>query len=126
MTKKNTLLLGMLLLFLVLPVTIFAQSDIETLLIETAGTDGAGYDTSIEPETGVATLAGKIVRAFLSLTGIIFVVYTIYGGFLWLTSGGNEERITKAKSILRNGIIGLIVIFSAAAIYVLVYSTISN
>jgi len=103
------------------PVVVPPCTDIKGCLTNAAGAQGAGYDTTEDP-TRLAKIVGLIVRAFLSLTGIIFVSYIIYGGFLWMTGGGNEERITKAKSIIRNGIIGLIVIFSAAAIYAVVAS----
>ncbi len=76
----------------------------------------AGYDVS-RPATGLATIVGGVVKAFLSLIGILFISYAIYGGFLWMTAAGSEEKVTKAKDILRNGIIGLIVVLSAAGIY---------
>lgn len=85
---------------------------------KTAGTE-AGFNTS-DPVTGLATLAGNIVAAFLSLIGVIFIVYTLYGGYLWMTAGGNDERVTKAKAIIRNGIVGMIIIFSVWGIYLVV------
>jgi len=104
------------LLLLLTPTIIFAaESNIQNLT-ETAGRE-AGFNVDEPARTGVATIAGIIVRAFLSLLGILFIVYTIYGGYLWMTAAGNEERVTSAKSIIRNGIIGLLVIFSAAAIF---------
>lgn len=121
MSIKKTFLLAFILTLIIVPALALAQSSgIEGALKDAAGSQGAGYNTDIDSQTGIATFAGLIVRTFLSLTGIIFMVYIVYGGFLWLTSAGNEEKITKAKSIIRNGIIGLIVIFSAAAIYLLV------
>jgi hypothetical protein len=35
---------------------------------------------------------------------------------MWMTSGGNEERVKKAKQILIAAIIGLVIILSAYAI----------
>lgn len=76
----------------------------------------AGYNPETN-ETSFAKIVGSVVRIFLSLLGVIFVSYTIYGGFLWMTAAGNDEKITKAKHIIRDGIVGMIVILSAAAIY---------
>lgn len=127
MSIKKTFLLAFILTLIIVPVLAFAQSgDIEGLLKDAAGSQGAGYNTAIDSQTGIATFAGLIVRTFLSLTGLIFMIYIVYGGFLWLTSGGNEEKMTKAKSIIRNGIIGLIVIFSAAAIYMLIRTALGS
>jgi tetrahydromethanopterin S-methyltransferase subunit G len=63
-----------------------------------------------------AEIAAGIINAFLTLLGIIAVILIVYGGFLWMTAGGNEERITKAKKILYNAAIGLIIIIMAYSI----------
>ena len=71
-------------------------------------------------ETGLpespAVIVGRIIRVALGLLGIIFVGLTTYGGFLWMTSGGNEENVKKAKTLITNGIIGLLIIVTAYAI----------
>ena len=62
------------------------------------------------------------ISVFLSFLGIIFLILILYAGFLWMTSGGNEEQITKAKGMLKNSIIGLAIIISAYAItYFVIY-----
>ncbi|MCF7906395.1 hypothetical protein K9L04_00490, partial [Patescibacteria group bacterium] len=40
----------------------------------------------------------------------------VYGGILWMTSGGEEEKVKKAKKLMISGIIGMIIIVSAYAI----------
>jgi hypothetical protein len=77
----------------------------------------AGFGT-----TSLAATAGQIIRAFLSLLGLIFLSYTIYAGYIWLTAAGNDEKLTKAKAILRGSIIGLIITLSAYAITTFVMS----
>mgnify|MGYP006898375742 CR=1 FL=1 len=58
----------------------------------------------------------KIIRIILGFLGIIAVGLSLYAGFLWMTSGGNEEKIAQAKLILRNGIVGLIIILASFGI----------
>ncbi|MBD3359101.1 MAG: hypothetical protein GF365_00110 [Candidatus Buchananbacteria bacterium] len=58
----------------------------------------------------------RIIRAFLGFLGIIAVVIIIYGGYLYMTSAGNPEKVTKAKKVLINATIGLIIILSSFAI----------
>ncbi len=58
----------------------------------------------------------RIINISLSLIGIILVSIIVYAGFLWMTSGGNPEKIEKAKAYLRNAMIGLIIILSSWAI----------
>ncbi|MBI4139136.1 hypothetical protein HY479_03230, partial [Candidatus Uhrbacteria bacterium] len=44
------------------------------------------------------------------------LAYLLYGGFLWMTAGGSEEGVTKAKTMIRNAIIGLVIIVAAFSI----------
>jgi len=61
-------------------------------------------------------LVGKIIRTILGLLGIIFVVLMVYAGFLWMTARGESDPVDKAKSIIQQSIIGVIIIFLAYAI----------
>lgn len=68
------------------------------------------------PSTDIRLIIANIIRVALGLIGIVLVVIIIYGGYLWMTAGGNEEQIAKAKKVLINAVIGLIIILSAYAI----------
>jgi hypothetical protein len=70
-------------------------------------------------EGGSAPLTVRIagiVRALLSFIGVIIVVIVIYSGFLWLTAGGKEDQVKKAKDWLINAVIGAAIVLSAYAI----------
>lgn len=58
---------------------------------------------------------GSIVSVALGFVGVMFMVLLIYGGFVWMTARGNEQEAEKAKKIITNSIIGLIIVFSAYA-----------
>lgn len=81
--------------------------------LETAGGQ-AGYGDETPPTPAV--VAAGIVKILLGGIGIIFLGLMIYGGYLWMTAHGNEEKVTKAKDIIKNSIIGLAVVLSAYAI----------
>lgn len=55
----------------------------------------------------------RIVQVILSLLSLVVVSIFIYSGFLWMTSGGSEEKITQAKKLLKNAVIGLLIILSS-------------
>lgn len=57
--------------------------------------------------------ATAIINVILSLLSLAALVIIIWGGFIWMTSNGNGEKIDQAKKILKNGIIGLVIILSA-------------
>jgi len=76
-----------------------------------------------QPITINSDLLGNYIAAlytfFVGALGIISVVVMMIGGFLWLTSGGAGERISKAKSTILNAIIGLILAITS---YLLLYT----
>ncbi len=67
-------------------------------------------------ENTALTMVGNVIGVFLSLLGIIFMILIIYGGFKWMTARGAEEEVTAAKTIIRNAVIGLIIVMAAYAI----------
>ncbi len=74
----------------------------------------AGIPMGEEVTVGVAV--GYIIRTVLTLLAILFVALMVYGGYLWMTAGGNEESVKKAKTLITNSIIGLAIAFTAYAI----------
>lgn len=78
---------------------------------------GIQYGTA----TGLGTrdvrqTVAQIINVALGLLGIVAVVIIVAGGFIWMTSGGNEEKVDKARDMIFMGIIGLAIILSAYAI----------
>ncbi|MFH1745205.1 MAG: hypothetical protein ABH881_03505 [bacterium] len=57
-----------------------------------------------------------VVQAFLALLGTIFLALIIYAGFLWMTAGGNEDQLKKAKGIIQKAVIGFLIIACSYAI----------
>ena len=53
-----------------------------------------GVLTSTDPRI----LIGRIIQIALGFLGVIAVVIVMYAGSLWMTSDGDEEKVTKAKS----------------------------
>jgi len=81
-------------------------------LQEGAGANGANLPAPKDPRL----VAANIIRVLLGLLGTIFVVLIVYAGFLWMTAGGNEENVKKAKGYIFNAIIGLCIVLSAYGI----------
>jgi len=88
---------------------------------------GLNYATAIGLGTqDIRTTVAKVIYYFLGLLGIVGVVLVLYAGFLWMTSQGNEEKVTQAKRILINAIIGLCIIMSAYAITYFIFRAITG
>lgn len=63
--------------------------------------------------TYLSARIGLIIGAILSFIAVIFMILVIYAGILWMTARGNEQQVEKAKILLFQSIIGLIIILSA-------------
>ncbi|MEI7452376.1 MAG: pilin [Candidatus Falkowbacteria bacterium] len=61
-------------------------------------------------------ITSNIITVLLSLLGIIFLIFMVYAGILWTTAGGDEKKVEKAKAIIKQTLIGLIIVLGAYAI----------
>ena len=86
-----------------------------------AGSSGANIAGA--GPTDPRMIVAIIIRAALSFVGIFFVGLSLYAGFLWMTAGGEEDRASRAKKLLSNGVIGLAIILSAYAISYFVFKS---
>src|SRR3989338_5373065 len=66
----------------------------------------------------------RIVQWFLGFLGLAAVIIMMYAGFLWMTARGNADQINRAKKVLINALIGLIIILSAFMIVAFISMTI--
>ena len=64
----------------------------------------------------VPGLTGRVIKGILGIVGSLSLLILILGGFMWMTSGGNEEKIKKGQKMIVWSILGLVVIFSSYAI----------
>jgi hypothetical protein len=58
-------------------------------------------------------LIGNIIRMFAGIAGSIALVVFVIGGFQYILSGGEQAKVKSATQMLRNGAIGIILIFGA-------------
>ncbi len=71
-------------------------------------------------------LVGNLIAQAITLLGAVLLVMLLWGGFLWMTAGGEGEKVKKAKAIIQNAIIGLVIIVAAYAIANFVIAALSN
>ena len=101
-------LIAMFLGLLMLPMVVGAQA---------TESFGLNYATSLNLGTqDLRESAVDIINIILGFLGIVALVIVVAGGFLWMTAGGNEEKVTKARQMLVAGITGLVIILAAYAI----------
>jgi len=95
--------------------------------LQTAGNAAKYAEVSQERSfLQLAEIIGSIIGAFLALVGVIFLGIMIYAGYLWMTANGNEDKVSKAKDMIRDSIIGIIIIIGAYAIVYFVLAAVSS
>jgi len=108
------------------PVSAAAKDLFQRGLDSTGG--NAGY--TVSDPAGSRDLLLKYVsfiiqKGFLSILGIAYLLLMIYAGFTWMKARGNAAEVTRAKDIMINATIGLIVIVAAYAISYFVISALT-
>ncbi|MBI4133294.1 hypothetical protein HY478_01640 [Candidatus Uhrbacteria bacterium] len=64
----------------------------------------------------IRIVIARIIRVALGFLGVAALLIVLWGGFQWMTAGGDDEKVASAKRTLINGSIGLALILSAFAI----------
>ncbi len=99
-----------------IPLLVWAQSAVDF---------GLGYGSSIGLGTqDIRVTIARIIKIALGVLGIIATLIIIYGGYVWMTAAGNEQKVSTAKKILINGVIGLLIIILAYALTVWIFRVI--
>jgi amino acid transporter len=61
-------------------------------------------------------LMGNLINVLLSVLSVILLGFIIVAGFYWITAGGNDSQVKKAKALIQNAVIGLIIIMMSFAL----------
>ncbi|MBI5357901.1 hypothetical protein HZB74_03585 [Candidatus Saccharibacteria bacterium] len=79
-----------------------------------------------DSDSGINDLIADIVNIFSIVVGIVAVIMIIYGGFRYITSGGDSGNVTTAKNIILYAIVGLIIVAFAQFIVKFILSKVAT
>lgn len=74
--------------------------------------------------SGIQEIVTKIVNIFSVIVGIVAVIMIIYGGFRYITSGGDSGNIGSAKNTIVYAVIGLVIVALAQFLVKFVLDTV--
>lgn len=66
------------------------------------------------------SVASKLIKVALGFVGPLFFIIVLYSGFLWMISGGDDEKVSKAKRTFFGAIVGVVIMLSAYSIVLFV------
>lgn len=112
---------------LAVPAMASAASDIQgclssgaSLTVTAGGTCSGGSNTNGADK--VNTIVTTIVNIFSAIVGVVSVIMIIYGGFKYISSGGDSGKVTEAKNTIIYAVIGLVIVALAQFIVQFVLS----
>lgn len=73
----------------------------------------------------VKPLFSKVVDGLMTILGVISIIVLVYGGFRYVTSGGDSNKLSGAKNTILYAIVGIVIALLAYAIVNFVYLRIS-
>ena len=94
------------------------ESGLFTTGQETGHTDSVSLSDG--KQQSLPQMIGEVIGIILAFVGTLFLILMIYGGYIWMMARGNEQETEKAKSIIQNALIGIVVVLTAYAITYLV------
>ena len=93
------------------------------LLLGFGFADPASAVSLVNPNSGLGLASNDlidtviaVVRWILGLVALVAVIMIIYGGYVWMTAGGDSAAVERAKKIILNAVIGLVVTLLSFAI----------
>ncbi len=123
LTKKfNKVLLGVFgVLVFATSIFFIFKSPVLAVATDMFASDAEGFRETVGlSDDSLVEIIARIINIVLGVLGVVLVILNIYGGITWMTAGGDGEKINKAKRILMNAAIGLLIVVSAWAITVFI------
>jgi len=80
---------------------------------------GGAYGASAS-SPGIVQIIATVIGIALSLLGIIFLSLILYGGWNYMTAGGDESKVETAKHTIARASIGLLIVLLSYSIVLFV------
>lgn len=80
-----------------------------------------------DPETeDIRYKVVKIINLILSFLGILCLILIVFAGFKWMTAGGSEDQVKSAQAILKNAVIGLVIILLSWSVTIFIMARMNS
>jgi hypothetical protein len=128
MTKQTWKQLGIVSILMMGALTFFSMTNLALAQSNAlAPTGGSPFTTSNDDIVGTGqgdlrTFVVNILRWVMTFLGLFCTIMIIYGGFLYITAAGEEEKAKKGRTIILYCVIGLAII----AVSFLIVKTVSE
>lgn len=76
--------------------------------------------------TALRSSISPLFSTMIAVAAVLCVLVIIFGGYYYMTSAGNPERLSRAKKTLRNAFVGFIVVLAAGSLVAIMQNAYSN
>ncbi|HSR89366.1 MAG TPA: pilin [Candidatus Udaeobacter sp.] len=98
----------------ILPASVLAQtSPAKNCNFNASGQEICSLDNPLSSGTEATGIINVIIKGALGIIGALTLLMLIWGGFQWLTSAGNPEKVKTGTQTMVWAIIGVILVFSS-------------
>ncbi len=105
--RKSPVLMGIIAAITLVYITLlFSGGDV---LADAFGTDNVRVDAAQDGDLKSSIIT--MLNYFLGFIGILLVAIIIYAGFIIIVSQGEEDELTKGRTMIVYAIIGVVIIF---------------
>lgn len=87
---------------------VFADGGVRSVLDRAA--PAAGLQNACGTASCIPTIIGGLITLVLGLLGVALIGYVVYAGYLWMTAAGEAKQVEEAQTVLRNAVIGIVII----------------
>jgi len=88
--------------------TVFAASPLDVLRT----TAGEAFNN----QESLGNVLGRGIQVFFGIIGVMLTILLLYAGFMWFNARGDVKAVDKAQELIKEAVIGLVVIMLAQSI----------
>ena len=107
---KQKIFILSLILFISLTITIFAEEKTTEITIP----------NPLGETSDIYTLIEKITNFLIGIAIVVTPIIIVYAGFIYITAGGNEEKVKTAQKVLIWALIGFALVLIARGVPALI------
>lgn len=85
-----------------------------------------GPNNLTDPAGGLSTLLTVGIQVGLLIGGLLLLGYFFYGAFLWITSGGESEKVEKARNTMTSAAVGIVLLVVGLSLFLVIGGTVLN
>lgn len=95
---------------------VFAQQAPSGRMLKGLGTVSKQTGQAAPTGNELPIVLGNYINIFIGALGVVLLVYLIWGGYTWMMAQGEEKQVTRAKDMIKNAIIGMVIVSLAFSI----------